>query len=149
MKIEFEVEDYKTLLDILYIADWVINAYEIQENPDNARYRQFEQKMLALAGNFNLEEWVRRDQDGEFQPTQKFEEASQSPEFIDAYDNDTFWEELINRLAMRDFDRIYGETSDPALTLQEKLGKLGELRETYAAEFENNGLAHLSLTRSL
>ncbi|MDI6791796.1 MAG: hypothetical protein QME81_02850 [bacterium] len=67
-------------------------------------------------------------------------------EFIEEYKNDTFWEELIHRLAERDLIRQLGGIKNVAkLSFEECVKKIVVLEEKYAAEFEARGLDGLSI----
>lgn len=64
--------------------------------------------------------------------------------FLDEYDNDTFWDELIHYLAQRDVAReVGGVRAYFELRLEEKLERLGRREEFYAAEFEEHGVGNL------
>jgi len=87
MKIHFKKSEYKLLLDVIYIADWVINSREIEDNPETKPYKDLEQKILSFAKDYGFENLVNYDNNfEEFLPTKEFEEDPTVNDFIDKYD---------------------------------------------------------------
>jgi hypothetical protein len=56
-------------------------------------------------------------------------------EFIEEYEEDTFWDELTNRLCMRDLIEKYGERALSEMDRHTRFEKEEELRVKYSAEF--------------
>lgn len=65
--------------------------------------------------------------------------------FIEDYEDDCFWEQLISRLADRDLVVQEGVESLTNMSIQERLEKSLVLEDKYAREFEENGIANLKL----
>ena len=64
------------------------------------------------------------------------------------YDDQTFRDELIDRLASRDFLVKDGETAIKNMTLEERLTKIGEFEEQYNEEFADHGLERIAIDDS-
>lgn len=145
MKIECTKEEFRTLLDLVYAGNILINSTRSQEERIE-EYAQMEQKIFALAKSFGLEDLIEYDEEfGEYMPTHEFEE-SEFNEYIDEYDTRVFWEELIMRLARRDALNYVGDV-DPEMTkAQLKEMQLG-LEEKYEEEIEANGIANLKIVK--
>ena len=103
MQIEFTKQEFRTLLDILEIADWVINAHH-SHTPDNCKkYSDFEQKIFSQAEAFgfsDLIEYVEKNQ--EYFPTMKHDDNSNVMPIIKEFEKDSFWEDIVEELAKRD-----------------------------------------------
>jgi hypothetical protein len=149
MKIDFTKAEYRDLIDMVYIAEWIMNAHQIKDDPRTKRYRKLEQKILSFAENMGFSHLVEyAPEHDKYFPTRMFEEASSAHGFIDDYDNDTFWEELINRLAERDLIIQEGGLSSMLrLSVEERLEKQFRLEEKYAVEFEENGLENVRIVQ--
>jgi hypothetical protein len=79
-------------------------------------------------------------------PTRDFESGTPIHEFIDEYDDETFWDELTRRLAERDLvAQMGGWEKVQRLSTEDRIRKLGQLEEQYAAEFARSGLENLRL----
>jgi len=150
MKIDFTRKEYRRLLDILYIADWVMNAHKVEDDPKTEAYKELEQKIFSYAKDMGFEDLIEYVVDhGEYFPTRKLEESSPTMEFIGEFENDTFWEELISRLADRDLIKQMGGMKELSkLPFEERVKKTLALEEKYASEFEKKGLDSLSIIRN-
>lgn len=147
MKIDLTRKEYRDLLDILAIANWVLNAHKVDREPRTARYDKLEQKLLALAKEMGYENLVEHaPEHNRYFPTREYEETSAAQAFITEYDNDSFWEEMTARLAERDLVRqLGGHDRIATLSPEELFEKLGKLEEYYGTEFSRNGLENLQL----
>ncbi|MFY9261686.1 MAG: hypothetical protein WAO71_14420 [Gallionella sp.] len=142
MKIEFTRKEYQNLLDMLYIANWVLTAHKLEDDPRVEAYEALEQKIYAHAqpmGFGDLIEYMADDE--EYYPTKKYEDTSPAAAFIQEFENDSFWEELIDRLANRDLIKQAGGVENlSSLSVEQHFGLLHPLETKYSAEFEQNGL---------
>ena len=147
MKIDLTRKEYRDLLDILSIADWVLNAHKVDRDPRTERYRKLEQKFLALGKPMNYENLIAyAPEHNRYFPTKEYEEKSSAQTFIVEYENDSFWEELVSRLAERDLARqLGGHERISTLSPEQLFEKLGQLEEYYGEEFLQNGLENLQL----
>lgn len=145
MEINLSKQEYELLLEALYIADWIINAFN--EGTENDRYKNLEQKILACAKDFGLDNFVRWDPSfHEYDYTREFEEKSPAIKLIEEFEEDTFWNELVNRLCIRDLIEKYGEQALLEMDMHTRFEKEEELRAKYSAEFEKNGLKNVRIT---
>jgi hypothetical protein len=144
MKIEISKEEYRALLDVFHIADWVLHCYKDPENPETEEYRRLEQKFLALAEKMGFGNLVEYDNEmKQYFPTREYEETTAVMDAIVDYDNESFWEELTERLAMRDLARQVGKDKVAAMDFDERLVKIESFRKGYEAEFRKHGLNRL------
>ena len=150
MKINFTKKEYLLLLDVLYMADWVLNAHrEADEKEDTREYEKLEQKILSYAKKMGMEKYV--DFDPEYNMyfhSRFFEETRRAQEFIDEFENDCFWEELINRLTKRDFLKSFSEKEIKEMDPYTRFERLLELSEKYSDEFEKNGLKNILVKKA-
>ena len=67
--------------------------------------------------------------------------------WLDQYNDDCFWQELIIRMAQRDFQSLLylGPTDKKNSDDEEKAMQLAELEQRYETEFVSNGLDNLAL----
>ncbi len=147
MQFEITKEEYRDLLDLLYVSDWVLHAHKTQDEPGTKNYRKLEQKILAFAEEMGFGHLIMYEpKHDRYYPTRTFEDVSAAERFIDEYDDNTFWEELVARLAERDLIEQEGGLSKfMRLSLEERLEKQWELEKGYAAEFEEHGLENIRI----
>lgn len=146
MKIDFTNDEYRLLLDLLSIADWVMNSHKSEPDERVAPYEELQQKVFSHAAEGGFDHLISYDESlGGYFPTIEFENNSDDQIFIEEYDEDSFWEILAGRLAQRDLvDELGSEAfleTDPAdrLTMEDKHA------EKYLDEFEANGIMNLRI----
>ena len=146
MKIDFTKKEFKLLLDVFSIADWVLHAHKIEDDPRTKSFRILEQKIFSLAEKNGLQNYVFFDEElKKYFPTREFEENGKAMVFIEEFENDTFWDELIERLVVRDLIGEEGENAFFSMSLEEKFRREEPLRQKYQNEFAENGLDNLRL----
>lgn len=146
MKVNITKKEYKVLVDMLEIADWVLRSYRLEDDPETAEYQALGQKFLALAKDMGARNLVDFDAEtGRYYASAVHEEKSRMMEFIDEYNNDVFWDELAERLALRDLVRAEGEERIRAMNFDERSEKIETLRGAYLDEFHANGITRLGL----
>lgn len=146
MKVNITKKEYRTLLDILGIAGWVLHAHREEDAARTAEYRQLEQKLYALAADFGCEDLIVHDEEeDQYFPTADYEEEGPVLKFIDGYNDETFWRELVERLAMRDVLSSIGQKEFHAMSVEERMNKLDTAIGVYEEEFAKNGLNRLEI----
>lgn len=133
MQINLTAKEYRLLLDMVYIGNWVLNS---TRGDDRIRqYDEVESLIFShclshgMAGLTELYE-------GELIPSRAFAEGG-IHEAIMAYEDNTFFEILAQELALRDLD-------DPPIT-PENYDEISERMAVYLSEFELNGTDNISV----
>lgn len=146
IRVEFTQAEYRQLLELMYLGDWVANATKVPgEEP--FLYEALGQKILAQARDAGCGDCVEEgEESGELFPSRIIEEACDS--IIANYDNDSFWEELPARLAERDVERVKGEGALSKMTGEQRLEEIGAIEDDYKEEFETHGLDRLEIVES-
>lgn len=137
--IKLPEEDYRKLVELAYLGEWVINA---QHDPDfhDETAREVLQKLLAAHPQKDVE------QDAE---TQEFFMTSDWVEqlydqYIADYDDHVFWDELTERLAQRDVAKLRGVPVDD-INRDDDLLELRPYEERYHNELEEHGIERLEI----
>ena len=133
MKIELTEQQYRYLLDLVYIGNWVINS--TRENDRIKEYDQVESLVFSHCLQHKMSKLVELYQ-GELIPSRRFADGG-IHDAIEHYEDIIFYEILAEELALRDMD---GEP----LT-RENYGALLERIDTYLSEFDRNGTNNISV----
>ena len=142
MKIHFTKREYRVLLDMIYLADWMLHAHESERRQDE--YHTLEQKILSLAKEFGCEDLVEHSEScDQYFPTRQQEESKAVQNAVENYNAHTLWDELISRLAERDVLKKFGEDALNRMTGDERANLFWEAEKPYVDEFEINGLDRL------
>ncbi|MBQ4583054.1 MAG: hypothetical protein IJB04_07430 [Oscillospiraceae bacterium] len=133
MEIKLTQKQFRRLLDLVYIGNWVLNSTRGDD-----RIRQYDEvESLIFShclshGMSSLTELY----EGELIPSRAFAEGG-IHEAIMAYEDVTFFEILAQELALRDMD-------DPPIT-PENYDEIMERMGVYLMEFEQNGTDNISV----
>jgi hypothetical protein len=143
MHVTLTKEQYRLLLTLAHIGEWVINA-DRRDEGEKEEYLDVLAHLSEAAPDFGAQEYVEQNpEDGRWYPSRVIEEMA-AP-FIADYDNHTFWEELTFRLAERDAVRKRGERALDLLDEEERARLLAPLREQYFAEFHAHGVDNITI----
>jgi hypothetical protein len=141
MDISLTQEQYKILLVMTYLGNWMVNSHQVE------REQVFEtvaSQVYAQAESLGVIGLVERDpDDGKYYPTRELEELA--AERMEAYDNETFWAELIERLSERDLVAKHGQSACEKMTIEERFVNVEEFETRYDEEFETHGIERLAI----
>ena len=133
MELHLTEKQYRRLLDLDYIGNWVLNS---TRGEDRIRdYDKVESLVFSHCLDHGMTPLVEL-YDGEIIPSRAFAEGG-IHEAIMAYEDITFFEILAEELALRDLDtdRATAENYDEVM----------ERMEQYMGEFEAHGTDHISV----
>lgn len=128
MQIELSKKEFRRLLDLVYIGNWVLNSTRGDDRFQE--YDDLESKLFALCPAL-AEKW-----NGTTVPSKAYCEGG-IHEAIAYYEDNVFYEILAEELSRRDMD--YPEITDE--NYDEIIGRMDE----YMSEFELSGVDHLIL----
>ena len=135
MNIELTELEFRRLLDMVYIGNWVLNsARGIDRFVD---YDNIESKLFSYCPKFGMPSLTDKI-DGDMGPSAAFENGG-IHEAIADYEDSIFFEILAEELARRDMDF---EPIGP-----ENLSELTSRIDEYIEEFEQNGIDNISLDK--
>jgi hypothetical protein len=146
MKLELNKKEYMLLLHVLEMSDWVLNAHTNKEDSEHRDYGELEQKIFSLAQDFGYGSLIEYSAEVErFMPTRRYEDTRSVMKKIQEFENDTFWDELIDRLAERDAIRDTGEKEFKKMKPIDRIMLVEGYREKYSEEFEKHDLERISV----
>lgn len=128
MQIDLSKKEFRRLLDLVYIGNWVLNSTRGDDRFQE--YDDLESKLFALAPALS-EPW-----NGTIVPSKAYCEGG-IHEAIAYYEDNVFYEILAEELSRRDMD--YPEITDD--NYDEIVGRMDE----YMSEFQLSGVDHLVL----
>ena len=132
MTIELTDLEYRRLLDLVYVGNWILNSARGRDRIGD--YDFMESKIFSYAPKCGMKSLVQTPF-GVPKPSKAFQEGGIHEAICD-YEDAVFFEILAEELARRDLN-LFGEPEDPA--------PLNNRIEEYMQEFEANGLENLSV----
>jgi hypothetical protein len=139
MKLELTDKQYRDLIELLFLGNWVANASRTGADGDEKieKYEEIEAYILSQAKLYHAEDVVIEEENERY-TTMEFEE-SLIP-IIEEYDEYTFWEQISNKLAKRD---LYREIGPVRQLNEEHQERMYEIEEQYEDEFIKNKLKNV------
>lgn len=146
MEISFDKAELEKLVEIAVMADWVMTAHDTEDDERKDGYLKLIQKIFGHAWKNGMKKEIEHLEDiKEFFPDENWEEASLARAFITEFEEKTFWDELVERLAERELNRKLGD---------KKAGSFEEHMEIYEGfatsigeEFAENDIEHLEIVK--
>ena len=133
MELHMTEKQFRRLLDLVYIGNWVLNSTRGDDRIKE--YDQVESLVFAHCLDHGMTPLTELYQ-GELIPSRAFADGG-IHEAIMAYEDATFFEILAQELALRDLD-------DPPIT-PEKYDEIMERMEVYLGEFEQHGTDNITV----
>ena len=133
MQIELTNKEFRRLLDLVYIGNWVLNS--TRGNDRFTDYDHVESKLFGLCAGNNMQALVEM-WNGEFVPSRAFAEGG-IHEAIAYYEDNIFFQILAEELSRRDMD--YADITP------ENYDEMLQRMDRYMEEFEVSGIDHLTL----
>jgi hypothetical protein len=136
MNIELSDKEFRRMLDMVYIGNWILNSTRGNDRLED--YDQVESKIFAQCaknkGLHSLFEIIG----GEVLPSRAYIEGGIHEAIMD-YEDTVFFEILAEELALRDMNH-------PDIN-QENYPELADRIDEYIEEFEQNGMDNISLDK--
>ena len=143
MKINLTKKEYRVLVEMLYLGDWMLHAHEVE--PSHKEHSELKDKIFAYSKEMAAEDIIDYSKvSNSYSETNKFG-AEMYENFIKPYDGNVFWEELLERLSERDVIKEIGFEKYHSMDGIQKGTAIDKVKERYAAEFEENELEHIKV----
>ena len=144
MEISFSKAELEKLVEIAVMADWVMTAHDTEDDERKDDYLKLIQKIFAFAWKNGMKKEIEFLEDiKEYFPDENWEENTSARAFINEFEEKTFWDELVERLAERELNRKLGDKK--AGSFEEHM----EIYEGFAAkfgeEFAEHGIENLQV----
>ncbi len=133
MQIELTNREFRSLLDLVYIGNWVLNSTRGEDRFQD--YDNLESKLFALCRDNGMKV-LAQDRNGITVPSRAYTEGG-IHEAIAYYEDNVFYEILAEELSRRDMD--YAEITD------DNYDEIVSRMDQYMDEFETSGVDHLIL----
>ena len=133
MTVELTEKEFRRLLDMAYIGNWILNSARGEDR--FADYDLVQEKLFALCGQAGMRSLAQVWQ-GHVFPSRAYQEGG-IHEAIADYEDAVFFDILAEELARRDMEGDGADQNDE----RELVGRM----EEYYQEFEQHGIDNLSV----
>ena len=133
MDIKLSTKEFRHLLDLVYIGNWILNSTRGNDRFED--YDLVQEKFFAMAAQNGLPE-LAQNYLGHVFPSRAYEEGGIHDAIAD-YEDAVFFDILAEELARRDMTEEHLNPDD--------LNELTARMDTYMSEFEANGIENINL----
>jgi len=148
MKINFTKNEYRSLLNLISIGDWVMCSADIEFTPEQTKHKKLIQKIYSHYKEMNCDDAIERSKINEDYVESRECEELLRDKYLDRYDENTFWDMLVDRLAIRDYER--SPVIQNPETREERIRRSSAIQDiviTYSNEFELHGIERLEVVK--
>ena len=135
MQLDLTPRQFRLLLDMVYIGNWVLNSTRGDDRFQE--YDDLESLLFALCRQHGMKV-LAQEQDGTVLPSKAYTEGG-IHEAIAFYEDNVFYQMLAEELSRRDMN-------SPEIT-DENYQEIILRMEGYMSEFQNSGVDHLVLEK--
>ena len=145
MKLDITKEQFKELLKLAILGEWVENTV-----PDESEKKESEiiQKLFSLAKDFGYSNYVEFDDESKrYFITEDFENDTNIFDIISNYHEYALWEGLVLEFSRRELVAKYGEEKVESMSDEERIEKEIPFINKYEKEFRESGLDNLEIKK--
>ena len=147
MHLRFTDSELATLIEMVSLA---ANVASLNQKPGSegkvAVFEDLENKLLERARHSGFSNIIEFDDEKQaYRVTAEFEATAFYQECFEEFREESFWEELVIRLADRDLIRSIGLSAWEKMTEPERRTQTQEREKHYWEEFTRNGIERLAL----
>jgi len=145
MHLRFTDEELGVLLEMVSLASLVASWNRKPEAEEGvAAFEALENKILERAAHAGFGDIIEFDEESQsYGLTNEYLEKAFAHECYEEFRNESFWEELMIRMADRDFLKKRGAEAWEAIPEEERREIASEEEKRYWDEFASNGVEHV------
>lgn len=149
MNIEISKKQFKYLVELVHIGNWVINSNNEPEYLDE-KYEEVAKLIYSHGPKANLEKYVTYSKHSQaWLPTDYLYMKSRASKLIEEYDDHNFWSQLAHNFALRDFHNNYSTEKIQKMSSKERFAKVYDLIDEYTNETNDHGIERFAIIKSI
>ena len=141
-------EEYRLLVEMIQVADYVMHAHDAEPKEATKDYRAFRKKVFSNYKKMGLESLFRYSEEHtDYIETEDSLADSRHTAVLENFVEREFWAQLTQRLSMRDLVNKLGDDEVAEMDPMVFMEKVGEASGVYDEEFEAHGLERLTIEK--
>jgi len=147
MHLRFTEEELGTLVEMVSLAAEVASWNERPGAEEGiSAYEALEDKVLEKAKHAGLGENIEFDEEKQrHHLSTQYQDGSFFQQCYDEFRNESFWEELVIRLADRDLARVIGMPAWQNMTEEDRRAQTRDIEKRYWDEFAKHGIDRVAV----
>lgn len=149
MNIELSKKQFKFLLELVHLGNWVVNS---NRDPDviDENYEEIENVIYSYAKEAGLKKYVEYSENSQtWVGSDYLFMNSDAARLAQEYNEHNFWEDLIDNLALKDFHNKYSEEKIQKMSTQKRFEKFYKIADLYRDEINNHGIDRLEIVKRI
>ncbi|MDH4201045.1 MAG: hypothetical protein OEV66_11805 [Spirochaetia bacterium] len=141
MEITISNKQYEKLVKLIYLGMWIVESHDSKDNND---FIEIEQLIYSQIKNIPGSQMIQYDEvTKKYYPSIDFDKDDIIADHLDNYDENCFWDELIDRLTKRDMLKKFGLENIHNMSHKEVFENEKEIIAHYESAFEESGVLKL------
>ena len=147
MNLELDKKQFETLLKLVYLGNWMANGTRDgnEDDPSIDEYDEMENFIFKVGYENGFKKIITYEKDIDLYDFTKDYLKNEIHKLIYRFNDDTLWEELSIRLAIRDAVEEVGESEFLNMDREKKMSIISEKEDFYNIDFAENGIENLRL----
>lgn len=146
VSIQLAKKQYWNLLRAVYMADWMANAICERDMKEDEGIKKIRNHIFSFAKEMGYSDYAEYDDMlKDFYATWDLDDEPSVRALIDRYDDSTFWQEILERFADRDFFKKYTREEIGKMSKEEYFEKHFESEEVWVNELEEHGIERFKI----
>ena len=149
MHIEISIKQFKFLMELVHLGNWVVNS---RKDPDyiDQRYEEITSIIYSYGKEAGCEKYVAYSKHSQsWVGTDYLYRESDSAKFLEEYDDHNFWSLLVEHFAFKDFYNKYTAEKINKMSSQERFEKIYDLIQTYKDETYDHNIDCFEFVRRI
>ncbi len=143
LKINFTKKEYRHLLDLITLGEWVINAHRVGSEGRPKHYEDLIQKIYRFSKEMDCDDIIDyAKSDDHYYPNDEYMMESEMCGYMEQFEADSMWEQLVASLGERDMVKQHGARLKD-MQPEERMKISWEAESVWGEEFEKHGLDRL------
>ncbi len=144
MEFKLTKKELETLVELAVMSDWVMTSNDAEEDNRKTPYVKLLKKIYKFAHENGCEKQIHFQEDTkDYYPDHDWEEEAQATKFIQEFEENTFWDELLDRLSKEAMEKRF--QNDLPKDFDEQFEAYAEIYGQFEEEFESYGLNRLQI----
>ena len=149
MLLNISKDEYRLLVEMLQVADYVMHAHDLEPSEKTEDYRALRKKIFSNYKKMGLEGLFKYSEEHkDYIETEESLSDSRHMALLENFVETEFWAQLSQRLAMRDLMESMDDDEVDKTDPSEFMEKVGEAGAQYDEEFEAHGLDRLAIDKA-
>lgn len=143
MDIQLTDKQFEKMLKLIYLGMWIVEAHD--QDKENY-FTEVEQLFYSKSKDIPNQKLIEYDEvSKKYYPSIDFDNEDIIVKHIDTYEENIFWDELIDRLTKRDMIKKFGLAGIQKMTQEEIFEREKEFITKYEKEFQENGIENVGI----